>query len=127
MLLTEKLPSWCNISLLYDLYFKHFNEIMPSLNERPLLKIDDHVAFVPYICSELFFANKPTDLYPTVPIYALCNDRWTVGYVQKLMLRVAQYKAIEWQRPIIYVSFYYRSFINQFGQVFSVCSLPSIL
>lgn len=117
MLLTEKLPSWCKGSMLYELYFKNFNEIIPSENERPLLQIDQQIQLVPYICSELFFANRPTDQFSTKPIYSLCNDRWTVPYVQRLMLQTAQYKAIEWQRTIIYVSFSYQQCIDQFGRL----------
>lgn len=119
MVLTERTPSWFRYQLIHDLYFKNMHEIIPSNNARPVLKITDQFSVVPYICSELFFAKRPRDCFKTCMIYALCNDRWTVDYVKLLMLRVAQYKAIEWSRDVVYVSFAYQYYINPIG-----CMLP---
>jgi hypothetical protein len=117
MVLTEKTPSWFRYKLIHELYFKNFNEIIPSQNIRPLLKITDYFSVVPYICSELFFAKRPRDCFKTYVVYALCNDRWTVDYMKLLMLRVAQYKAVEWQRPVMYVSFAYQYYIDSTGNM----------
>jgi hypothetical protein len=120
MVLTEKTPSWFRFKLIHELYFKNFNEIIPSQNVRPLLTITDYFSVVPYICSELFFAKRPRDCFKTCSVYALCNDRWTVDYIKLLMLRVAQYKAIEWQRPVMYVSFAYQYYIDSTGSMISL-------
>lgn len=117
MVLTERTPSWFRYQLIHDLYFKNMHEIIPSNNARPVLKITDQFSVVPYICSELFFAKRPRDCFKTCMIYALCNDRWTVDYVKLLMLRVAQYKAIEWNRGVVYVSFAYQYYIDLAGTI----------
>ncbi|RTL07454.1 hypothetical protein EKK58_01750 [Candidatus Dependentiae bacterium] len=115
MVLTERTPSLFRYQLIHDLYFKNMHEIVPSDNERPVLNITDQFTVVPYICSELFFAKRPRDCFKACMIYALCNDRWTVDYVKLLMLRVAQYKAIEWNRCVVYVSFAYQYYIDPAG------------
>lgn len=115
MVLTERTPSLFRYQRIQDLYFKNMHEIIPSSNERPILKITDDFTVVPYICSELFFAKRPRDCFKTCMIYALCNDSWTIDYVKLLMLRVAQYKAIEWSRCVVYVSFAYQYYITPNG------------
>ncbi len=74
-------------------------------NERTTIECDAIFSCIPYICSELFFCDE----FPRAPsnVYVLCiaNDRWfSCNYMQQLMFLTAQYKAILWQRNIIYVS-----------------------
>lgn len=110
MVLIERIPALCKCNLIHNLYFKESPEIIPSDNPRPTWQIDD-MCLVPYLCSELFFMKK-TDAPKNCTLVALCNDRWADAHVQKLMCMLAQYKAIVWQRPIIYVSFSYNAYIN---------------
>ncbi len=119
MLLTERLPEFWNFSLLRNLYFVKWPPFTPSSNPRELWHILPNVSLVPYICSEIFFNEEPDDHYMNYPILSLCNDRWVkLSYVSNLMLRVAQFKAIQWQRDIVYLSFQYAGFITRSGVVY---------
>lgn len=122
MPLTERMPQWAQISLLNDLYFTDRPQIIPSRNIRPLWHICGHVV-TPYICSELFFNNHPDDAYPGVTILALCNDAWAPQSIKYLMYLGAQYRAQEWQRDIVYVSYMYVALIKKNG---IICPLQTI-
>jgi apolipoprotein N-acyltransferase len=120
MVLVEQMPAWFDIGPLRSLYFRTFPEITPSHQPRPLLTIFDDTPFVPYICSELFFNEKPDDSYTGVPILAISNDSWfayprSVPYMQELMYLAARFKAIEWQRDIVYVAFSRSGYIDMYG------------
>jgi hypothetical protein len=94
-----------------NLFFKTMPEIVPSLNERPLMQIGDtHV--IPYICSELFVNRLPDDDYPNFLIVALINDRWAPPYLQELIYLGAVIQAHAWQREIVYVSYTRCSYIS---------------
>jgi hypothetical protein len=113
---TEQLPWWCNISSLDSLLFSESAQRTCSGNPRPLLTISDDIRLVPYLCSELFFNRQPDDSHQKYPIIALCNDWWfSVNYPRQLMLLTAQLKALEWQQPIIYISYFYIYFIPASG------------
>lgn len=104
------------------------------------------VHVVPYICSELFFYQYPDDEFeggegsgesaygslargndiggyadmcrPGNCIIEIANDSWAVWESsRRLMVYGAIFKAIAWQRDILYVSYYYGVYINKFGQV----------
>jgi apolipoprotein N-acyltransferase len=118
MLMTERLADWMNVDWLRKIYFKDDVSITRSCNERKLLQISESVAFVPYICSELFFNEYPDDCYHDKPIIAIVNDTLLIdSYMQDLLLLLAQFKAIQWQRHIVYVSYGASIFINKQGMV----------
>jgi apolipoprotein N-acyltransferase len=120
MILTERVPSFFYCTWLRDLYFKKFPELTASQLKRPKLEINKHISVVPYICSELFFNEYPDDTYADTPILAISNDRWFTSYVNRLMYLNARLKAVQWQRPIIYVSFLYQVYIDTCGNVTSM-------
>ncbi|MDP3889083.1 MAG: hypothetical protein Q8Q25_00885 [bacterium] len=106
-------------------FFGTFWPIEPSLINRPLLSLNGTIELIPYICSELFFNEKPDDGWPKKTILAICNDYWFgmsryPTYVQKLMLLIARFRAIQWQRPIIYVSFSCTMYCNQDGSAIRI-------
>jgi apolipoprotein N-acyltransferase len=106
MLMTERLANWMNTDWLRKIYFKDDISMTPSCNERKLLQISESVAFVPYICSELFFNEYPDDCYADQPIIAIINDTLLIdSYMQDLLLLMAKCKAIQWQRDIVYVAY----------------------
>jgi len=108
MLLSERLPDWLDVDWIRTRYFKNTPPVHAATNTRPLLKLSDRIAFVPYICSELFFNEYPDDHYPTHPILAVCNDHWApLNHTKYQLYLAARFKAIEWQRPIIYISYQY--------------------
>lgn len=120
MILIERIPSWFNFCFVHDLYFKTIPQIVPGENKRQILPIMKEVTLVPYICSELFFNEWPDDDYPSIPIIAICNDMWVYplpcfSYVKKLMRLAARFKAIQWQRSILYVSFTHAVFFDKYG------------
>lgn len=116
MPLTERTPTWANIPLIHDLYFATRPQIIPSRNVRPIWRIGDQTV-TPYICSELFFNAHSDDAYPGIMILALCNDAWAPDSVKYLMYLGAQYRAQEWQRDILYVSYGYAALIKHDGTI----------
>ena len=116
MLLTERMPAWCDMQLVKDLYFGKEPPIAVSTTARPLLKIMPEIELVPYICSELFFNDQPDDNFEYQTILALCNDRWIRGaYVADLMYLIARFKAVQWQRDIVYISYTHAGFVGKYG------------
>jgi len=114
MLMTECLADWMNADWLRKIYFKNGISITSSCNERKLLQLTESVAFVPYICSELFFNEQPDDCYPDTPIVAIINDTLlSDSYMKELLLLMAKFKTIQWQRNIVYVSYSVSVFIDE--------------
>jgi apolipoprotein N-acyltransferase len=116
MLITERMADWMNSDWLRKIYFKDDISITRSCNERKLLQISEPIAFIPYICSELFFNEYPDDCYPDIPILAIVNDTLLNGsYMHNLLVLLAKFKAIQWHRDIVYVSYGVSVFINKWG------------
>ncbi|QQR54035.1 hypothetical protein IPH25_04255 [bacterium] len=117
MVMTERLPRGLQKSRLFqNIFFSKQSQIAESQKPKTPLKFNETVSFIPYICSELFFNTRPDDAYPDYPIIAVCNDRLLAPYVSRLMFLGARFQAIAWQRPIVYVSFVYQTFIDQSGK-----------
>jgi len=115
MLITERLSDWMDIDYMRTIYFKSDLSIARSSNNRTQLHM---VAtdFVPYICSELFFNHVPDDNYCQAPIIAIVNDTLLEGsYIQNLLVLLARFRAMQWQRDIVYVSYTHSLFINKQG------------
>lgn len=117
MLLTERLPLLFDSAYTRSHYFAQTPPISIGTKERPLIQLTDQISFVPYICSELFFNEEPDDLYPYTPILALCNDRWCWHYFADVMYHAAQLKALVWQRPVIYSTFYHHAYCGPTGHI----------
>jgi apolipoprotein N-acyltransferase len=113
MLLSERLSPWMNNDFFKRMYFNERQPIATSLCERVQLVVSDDISFVPYICSELFFTELPDDMYENVPILAVINDLLFATYIQKLLVLLARFKAMQWQRDIIYVSYTQSLFIDK--------------
>ncbi len=119
--LTERIPAVLNFKFMHDLYFCKDPPIAASNNPRPQLNISNDISFVPYICSELFCYEYPDDSYIHTPVLAICNDSWFMhDYVKKLMFLAAQFKAIQWQRNIVYISYAYAVLCDQHGNVYNI-------
>jgi hypothetical protein len=98
------------------LFFEKSPPIMASSNERLPLDITNTDCCIPYLCSELFCNNWPDDSFNKIPILALVNDWWfRMPHFQRLMAYAAQFQAMKWQRPILYISYYYAYFFNSNG------------
>ncbi len=118
MLMTECLADWMNVDWLRKIYFKDGISMTRSCNERKSLHISESIAFVPYICSELFFNEYPDDCHPDTPIIVIINDTLLIdSYMQELPLLLAQCKAIQWRRNIVYVSYRVSVFIDKRGMI----------
>jgi len=112
MLLTEHIAPWWDFGFLHDLYFKDWGLLTVSTNERKPLPLLPEQSFVPYICSELFFNPFPDDTYRE-PILVVCNDIWVKApYIRRLMVLESRLKAVQWQRFILYVSFFYAAYMT---------------
>lgn len=116
MLISERLATWMNYDCLKDIYFNARQPIAISCDERQQLFLLHNMSFVPYICSELFFNEWPDDIYDD-PIVAIVNDLLFLPYMQKLLTLLARFKAIQWQRDIIYVSYAQSLFIDKWGAI----------
>jgi len=116
MLLSERLSTWMNNDFFKHIYFNERQPIATSSCERIQFVVSDDISFVPYICSELFFAEFPDDTYEHVPILAVINDLLFATYIQKLLLLLARFKAVQWQRTIIYVSYTQSVVIDDCGR-----------
>jgi apolipoprotein N-acyltransferase len=117
MLLSERLSGCMDNSCLQSIYFSERQPIAVSCNERKKLLLLQESAFVPYICSELFFNELSDDEYATEPIIVIVNDLLFVEYTQKLLVLLARIKAIQWQREIVYVSYTQSVFIDKNGLI----------
>lgn len=118
MFLTERIPLWLRETFVEKIFFSQSPIIAQSMNQRPLLHITYEMKLVPYICSELFFNQKPDDSFEQYPILAITNDRNFLPYISDLMVRHAQKIAVIWNRPIIYVSFLHHVYIDTDGNLF---------
>ena len=120
MTLTERVPVLVDCKAIRAAYFHNIAEVRPTQASRPRWVLSPELTLVPYICSELFFFAKPDDPYYD-PIIALCYDNWSSArYVHNLLLLTARYKAIAWQRDIIYVGYAQQGLCTQDGQLFSI-------
>jgi len=116
MFFTERIPSLFDFSFIRSLFFKKRPPITSSKNPRPYLHILKETAFVPYICSELFFNEYPENSYVKTPILSINNDNWIwMPYVKKLMYLTAKFKALQWKRDIIYISYSRAVFLGSDG------------
>lgn len=114
MVLTENIASWLNFNFVQSCFYTQRPPITPSTQSRTLFKINAELAFVPYICSELFFNNHPDDNFNNAPIIALCNDTWVIPkYIKKLMYHTAHFRSLQWNRPIIYVAYDYAYYFDK--------------
>lgn len=117
MAVTETI-GWYRIPFLKKLFHEDNDLVQASTNPRMPFPLLPEVSFIPYICSELFFNDTPDDHYPQAIITELANDYWAKStYIRHLMFLSARFKAIEWQRPIIYVSFYHNGFLDTEGTI----------
>ncbi len=112
----EQVPSIC--SALQKLYNTGQEILEPSDNNRMIFALDEACALVPYICSELFLSVQPDDTFTHVPIVALVNDSWCVyEYLAQCMYLCARFKAIVWQRDILYASFQHAAWFSKTGDI----------
>jgi hypothetical protein len=116
MLLSERLSTWMDNDFFKHIYFNERQPIHRSLCERTQCVVSENISFVPYICSELFFTELPDDTYENSPVLAVVNDILFTTYIQKLLVLLARFKAIQWQRNIIYVSYTQSLFIDVCGR-----------
>lgn len=127
MLLTEQIPATFKLNILEDLFFTTSAQVSPSTAPRPIFTIFEGVSFVPYICSELFFNDQPDDTYPPgSTIIASTNDYWSKKTnISHLMQLTARFRAIQWQRNILYISFLYAKYFDQYGNEFDLKNIAT--
>jgi hypothetical protein len=116
MLISERLSEWMNYDCLRSLYFNERQPITVSCDKRKKFLLSKDISFVPYVCSELFFNEFSDDEYKEEPIIAIVNDLLFVPYIQKILVLLARFKAIYWQRDIVYVSYTESLFIDRSGK-----------
>ncbi len=126
MLLSERMPSLLNNDGIKCLYFdKNRYQITLGTGQRPKIDIEGVGSFVPYICSELFFAGYPDDEYNGTPILLIVNDTVFAEcsysrYICVLLQMLTQLKAIQWQREIVYVSYTRSFYVNKWGIMWDI-------
>jgi len=112
--LTERMPFVGASCGLQRLFFCRSPEINPMVDiPREMCWFDElKLSGVPYICSELFFNNQPHDDHAAT-IIALCNDVWVSERGAQHMYRCAQFKALLWQRDIVYCTYRHHAFLRR--------------
>jgi len=118
MLISERLPCWLDNDYVRALYFSTSPPIEVCDCPRKKLILDNDV-FIPYICSEFFF-NERADEYAEVPLIVVVNDSLFTSsiyslYISRLLILLARFKAIQWQRDIVYISYTESLFIDKKG------------
>jgi len=71
----------------------------------------------PFICSELFFSFSRPPLSNSI-ILCLVNDSWFCSYIQYLLFLCARYKALIWQKDIIYCGYAFQAYIQMDGSFY---------
>lgn len=113
--LVERTPAGTQ-AIANPLFFQKSPPIIPATNPKIPLMLPGIGSFIPYICSELFCNTYPDDSY-NYPILCLVNDWWfRMPHFQQLMALAARLQAVRWQRSILYISFYYAQFFDEFGR-----------
>jgi apolipoprotein N-acyltransferase len=125
MLMTERLPKWLH-NLLVRINIKQADFISKGRGNRPCLSLTPETDYVPYLCSEFFF-NTIGRNHNNNAIVLLVNDVLFSSsysrYIQRLLLAVAQLRAIEYEREIIYASYAYSCIITKQGMLKDLDSL----
>ncbi len=120
----ERIPYGATM-LCNSLFFKKSKPLCTAHTTRPRISIDTAPELTPMICSELFCHQTPCDTAHT-PILAICNDWWfRLPHFQKLMALTARLRAIQWDRPVLYLSFRYAQFFDQHGNTYPVGTTPA--
>ena len=116
---TERISFAAQIPMVRSAYFSTMPEINPAIDKtRMACQFDEcNCAGVIYICSELFFNNDPHDHHLSEPIIALCNDAWANKIAAQQMYYCARFKAIAWQRDIVYAAYRYQAVLAKTGEV----------
>jgi apolipoprotein N-acyltransferase len=111
----ESLPNiWNKIGITKNLFLHKKEPFCGGLKNATLVNLN-FIIFYPMICSELFFLEQPPPFDRNVVILLLVNDHWfSAPYLKQLMALVARFKAIEWNRQILYVSHDRRLFFSDF-------------
>lgn len=114
---TEHIPPlWSYIPGVPTLFLHKGKSFGVGSKQRKPINIPLVGFFVPYLCSELLLSRKPRDEFTAVPIVCLANDSWfRQDYMPRLMLLQAQWKALEWKRPILYVAYRHAAWIDTYG------------
>lgn len=108
MLLTENLPNWAKSKWMNSAFFKDRPYIDPSSKPRKTFELSNNLKLIPYICSEIFFQDKPDiEEKDQKIVLSFCNDTWISdsNYLTRLMELVNQFRAIQWQTDLIYISY----------------------
>ena len=111
----EYLPNHFNIPFFKGLFLNKKKQFNVSNNRRQVLHLGHEVEMVPYICSELFWGcERPEEWVET--ILCIANDSWfSSRSMRRLLSLLSYYRAIEWQKNILYVSHYYAQWIDPSG------------
>lgn len=120
MPLTERIPFLFHYQCIKNLYFAGTTQVTRSENKKAYFQCLKNSTWVPYICSELFFNTWPEDTTHN-PLIVLVNDRWCpVLYMRYLMVQVARFKALLWQRDIIYISYFFALVCTSDGHCYEI-------
>lgn len=114
--ITEYVPWWGRAISTGKQFFMNMPELSCPVvrQQRPVWEIVPGLHVVPYICSELFLARHLWNANDG-PILALCNNAWAPCTTRWMMARAAAYRAVAWQRTIIYVAHSYSAVITEHG------------
>lgn len=101
-------------------FFTKSSPIYPDNHPRQNIAIKNKLTFVPYICSDLFCNNHQTE-QSQHPILASCSDWWfRLAYFRQLMILAARFRAIQCSKPLLYISFHYAQFFDQYGTAYPI-------
>lgn len=109
------------LPLCSHLYFEKSSPIAACPAPKQLIHLKNpDLSAVVYICSELFFNMTPDDPYDEL-IIALINDWWfRMPHFRTLMMLAARLRSMQWQRPVLYISYNYALYCEPNGDFYSL-------
>lgn len=120
MFFVERLPRWFFLERFKNLFLAQHVPFVQATKQSTIISLNKDLQLVPLICSELFFGKRCL-VYSRLPLLVICNDTWfSCGYQQELMFLLARFRAVEWRRSILYISYTKAALINSRGTVYPI-------
>lgn len=113
---TEYCPwPWNYFNCFTNLFLKNKKGFSPKENSRVFFSLTADCVVVPQLCSDLFFEHGfEQACMPRSPILFAVNDGWfSAQYMRHLMQLFAVFKAVQYNRDIIYVGHFFGVWIDK--------------
>ena len=104
VLFTENVPEvFASMPWAKKLFLDHKTPISAGEQSGVVFPVSESLRILPQMCSELFM-NGDVDTTGATIIAWFVNDSWFPSYFKNLMVRLAQRRATQLKRPILYIT-----------------------